>query len=197
VKKEDLMSRDVAMSAVPPADLGTITFRRLRDSDLSMMHCWLNDPTVVKWWEGVDVTWPAVVGRYGSGNPTSIEHWIALLGADPLGWAQCYCAADVAEEEAYYWHRHLELRATAGIDYIVGEPVRRGRGVGSAMIRAFVHDVVFARHPEWAFAAAGPFEANVASWRALENAGFRRQAILDDEAGSCVLMVASRDAFRR
>lgn len=64
------------------------------------------------------------------------------------------------------------------------------------MIRAFARDVVFARHPEWAFAAAAPFEANVASWRALEKAGFRRVAVLDDEDGPCVLMVANRDEFR-
>jgi len=173
-----------------------ITFRPLRDDDLSLMHRWLNDPDVVQWWEGVDVSWPAVVGRYGSGRSGPIEHWVALLEGDPCGWAQCYCAADVAEEEAYHWHVHLELRKTGGIDYLVGEPARRNRGTGSAMIRAFVRDVVFARHPEWAFAAAGPFEANLASWRALENAGFRRRAVVDDEDGSCVLMVASRDEFQ-
>lgn len=172
-----------------------ISFRPLHDDDLPMMHGWLNDPAVVKWWEGVDVSWPAVVARYGSGRSSEIEHWIALAEGDPLGWLQCYSAADVAEEEAYYWRGHIELRETAGIDYLVGQVTRRQRGTGSAMIRAFVQDVVFARHPEWRRAAAGPFEANVPSWRALEKAGFRRVATLDDEAGPCVLMVADRAAF--
>jgi RimJ/RimL family protein N-acetyltransferase len=172
-----------------------ITFRPLRDDDLPLMHRWLNDPAVVQWWEGADVSWPAVVSRYGPGHSAVVEHWIALLAGDPLGWMQCYCAADVAKREAYYWRGHLELRETAGIDYLVGEATRRARGIGSAMIRTFVRDVVFARHPEWAFAAAGPFEANVASWRALEKAGFRRLATLDDEDGSCVLMLANRASF--
>lgn len=170
-----------------------ITFRPLVDDDLPTMHRWLNDPAVVEWWEGEDVSWPAVVEEYGSGHGHAVEHWIALLDGEPLGWIQCYTAADESDEEAYYWAEHLDLDVTAGIDYLVGEAKHRGRGAGSAMIRAFVRDVVFPNHPEWTQAAAGPFEANVASWKALEKAGFTRRAVLDDEEGPCVLMVLTRD----
>jgi len=169
-----------------------VTFRELQSDDLPLIYRWLNDAAVVQWWEGADVSWPAVVSRYGSDRSALIEYWIALCDGEPFGWAQCYCAADAAKEEAYHWQGLLELRETAGIDYLVGEATQRSRGMGSAMIRAFVQDVVFARHPEWAFAAAGPFEANIGSWRALEKAGFRRMAVLDDDDGRCVLMVASR-----
>jgi len=169
-----------------------ITFRPLEDGDLRRMHHWLNDPAVVEWWEGEDVSWPAVVSDYGPGHGDPVEHWLALLDGEPLGWIQCYGAADMIEEETYYWADHVELATTAGIDYLVGEATERGRGIGSAMIRAFVRDVVFPQHPEWTLAAAGPFEANVASWKALEKAGFRRLATLDDEEGACVLMAASR-----
>lgn len=186
--------RPMSLDADPGSPAPAIHFRALGDDDLPLLHSWLNQPAVVRWWEGVDVSWPGVLCRYGSGNSPLIEHWIALRDGDPLGWAQCYCAADVAEEEAYYWHSHLDLGKTAGIDYLVGEPTLRNQGTGSAMVSAFVRDVVFAQHPEWAFAAAAPFEANVASWRALEKAGFHRLAVLDDEEGPCVLMVIRRDA---
>lgn len=174
-----------------------ITFRPLEDGDLRLMHRWLNDPAVVEWWEGEDVSWPAVVRDYGPGHGEPVEHWLALLDGEPLGWLQCYTASDQLEEETYYWRAHLSLDETAGIDYLVGDARQRGRGIGSAMIRAFVRDVVFARHPEWTQAAAGPFEANVASWKALEKAGFTRRARLDDEEGPCVLMVLTRDGFDR
>lgn len=174
-----------------------ITFRPLVDSDLPLMHRWLNDPAVVEWWKGEDVSWPAVVRDYGTGHGEPVEHWIALLDGQPLGWLQCYRAADYVEEETYYWRKHLALDTTAGIDYLVGEARQRGRGVGSAMIRAFVRDVVFARHPDWTHAAAGPFQANVASWKALEKAGFTRVAVLDDEEGTCVLTGVSRDSVDR
>ena len=194
------MSREVPMAEKAETSSGRsnadMAFRKLQNEDLPLMHRWLNDPAVVEWWEGDDVSWPAVVSQYGSNHSSPVEHWIALSEGNPLGWIQCYCATEVAEEEAFHWKQYLELRETAGIDYLIGEATQRGGGTGSAMIRAFARDVVFARHPEWAFAAAAPFEANVASWRALEKAGFRRVAVLDDEDGPCVLMVANRDEFR-
>jgi hypothetical protein len=38
-----------------------IEFRALTDADLPLLHRWLNEPGVVQWWEGEDVTWEAVV----------------------------------------------------------------------------------------------------------------------------------------
>lgn len=170
-----------------------VTFRPLAESDLPLLHRWLNDPAVVTWWEGEDVSWPAVVRDYGPGHGEPVEHWLALLDGEPLGWIQCYGADDFVEEETELWADHLDLATTAGIDYLVGDRARRGRGLGAAMIRAFVRDVVFPAHPEWTRAAAGPFEANGASWKALAKAGFRRLATLDDDDGPCVLMAASRE----
>ena len=76
-----------------------------------------------------------------------------------MGWIQCWPAAGEAEEVAP-WAEHGvdDPAATAGIDYLVGEPGHRGRGVGSEMIRVFVDEVVFGRHPDWSYAAAAPYE---------------------------------------
>ena len=176
--------------------LRPITFRPLADADLPTLHRWLNDPAVVEWWEGDDVSWPAVVRDYGSGHGDPVEHWLALLDGALLGWIQWYRASDAAAEEAFYWGEHVDLETTAGIDYLVGDPSARGRGLGSALVRAFVRDVLFARQPDVELAAAGPFASNVASWRALEKAGFTRRAVLDDEDGACVLYTASREDVR-
>ena len=169
-------------------------FRPLEEADLPQLHRWLNEPAVVRWWEGADVSWPAVLERYGPGGSPGIEHWIALLEGAPMGWIQCFTAAAFADGEAYHWRPHLPLEATGGIDYLVGEPGARGQGAGSALIRTFARDVAFARHPEWRYVAAGPFTANVPSCRALEKAGFRPIAELDDEDGPCTLFAATRAA---
>lgn len=171
-----------------------LTFRVMTDADLLLLHDWLNDPIVVRWWEGADVSWLGVLRRYRDERPDWIEHWIALRDGEPIGWIQCYGAAEEAEGEAIYWRDHLDLERTAGIDYLVSAGARGG-GTGSLMIRTFVHDVLFARHPEWHVVAAGPFEANAPSWRALERAGFRRRAMLDDPDGPCVLMAIDRSAM--
>ena len=167
-----------------------VTFRRLNDDDLPMLHRWLNEPGVVRWWEGDDVSWDAVVGDYGSASTDPVEYWIASVDRREVGWIQCYSAADYPEE-LDTWLPRVD-RTVAGIDYLIGEPVDRGQGVGSTMIRTFVADVVFAQHPNWTQAAAAPFVNNVASWRALEKAGFRFAGIVEDTLGPGRLMVADR-----
>ena len=165
------------------ASLGDVdvTFRRLTDDDLPLLHRWLNEPGVVRWWEGDDVSWDGVVAQYGSANEDPTEHWLAMVEGEPVGWIQCYAWADFADEEETKAQFALGVdRAAAGIDYLVADPAHRGKGLGTAMIAAFVRDVVFARHPDWTQASAGPFVANEASWRALERAGFR---ILGDYPG--------------
>lgn len=156
-----------------------------------MVHGWLNEPGVVRWWEGDDVSWEAVVRDYGPANPDSTEHWIASIDGRDVGWIQCWPAADEPEEAEGWWALGVD-RTAAGIDYLIGQPADRGRGLGSAMIRAFVADVVFGLHPGWTQACAGPYEANSASWKALEKAGFRFAGIVPDDDGPCRLMVADR-----
>ena len=168
-----------------------VSFRRLVDDDLPMLHRWLNEPGVVQWWEGDDVSWDNVVREYGSAQTDPVEFWIASIDGRDVGWIQCYAAADEPEECEPWWALCVD-RTAAGIDYLVGEPVDRGAGVGSALIRTFVSDIVFGLHPEWTQACAAPYAANVASWRALEKAGFRFAGIVDDDAGPCRLMVAPR-----
>lgn len=169
-----------------------ITFRPLTDDDLPLLHRWLNDPGVVRWWEGDDVSWDGVVAHYGSGRPAdSTELWLGLQDGGPIGWIQCYPAADEPEETAP-WTALGAHETAAGIDYLLGEPGARGKGLGSSMIRAFVKQVVFGQHPEWTQACAGPFTANEASWRALAKAGFRKLGTIEDEDGECTLMAIDR-----
>ena len=168
-----------------------MSFRRLVDDDLPMLHRWLNEPGVVRWWEGDDVSWDGVVATYGSGSTDPTEHWIAVVDGVDVGWIQCYSMVD-EPDEALLWCALGIDETAAGVDYLIGEAANRGRGVGSAMLAAFVADVVFALHPDWTQAAAAPLEANRASWGALERAGFRSMGTVDDPGGPCRLMAIDR-----
>ena len=168
-----------------------VTFRRLTDGDLPMLHRWLNEPGVVTWWEGDDVSWDNVVKEYGEANPDPTEHWIASVDGRDVGWIQCWAARD-EQDEVDPWRAFGVTDDAAGIDYLLGDPGDRARGTGSAMIRAFVHDIVFGLHPQYTQACAAPYEANTASWRALEKAGFRFAGIVPDEDGPCRLMISER-----
>ena len=157
------------------------------------MHEWLNEPGVVRWWEGEDVSWPAVVREYGPANTESTEHWIAEIDGEPVGWIQCWPVLDGLDESEPWFALGVE-RTAAGIDYLVGATDRRGLGLGSAMIELFVSQVVFGRHQDWTQACASPYSANVASVRALAKAGFSQAGIVTypDDDGPCTLMVKNR-----
>jgi RimJ/RimL family protein N-acetyltransferase len=168
-----------------------VTFRRLVDDDLPTLHRWLNEPGTVRWWEGDDVSWDGVVRGYGSGRKLdATELYMASLDGRDVGWIQCWPTEDEPEEVEQWWALGVD-RTAAGIDYLIGDPTDRGRGLGSAMIRAFVDDVVLGMHASWTQAAAAPLAANVASWRALENAGFRFVAEVADRFGPARLMVTA------
>ncbi len=173
-----------------------VSFRRLAGADLPMLHEWLNEPGVVQWWEGDDVSWEAVVRDYDPHADDTTEHWIALLDDRPIGWLQCYPAAHEPDECALWLPLGID-RAAAGIDYLVADPADRGRGVGTAIISAFVREVVFGLHPDWTQACASPFVANEASWRALERAGGHFVGIIDDGTGPCRLVTFDRKSLPR
>lgn len=170
-------------------------FRRLTDDDLVVLHRWLNEPGVVRWWEDDDVSWEGVVRDYGSASTDPTEHWIVAVDGRDVGWIQCYAVADYPDEDEVkqWWNLGVE-RTAAGLDYLIGAPADRRRGIGTRMIRDFVRDVAFGLHPSWTQIAASPVAANVASWRALEKAGFSFAGTFDSDYGPCRLMVAERAA---
>ena len=172
-----------------------IRFRPLAPEDLRILHGWLQDPAVVAWWEGRDVSWDGVQRDYADAPLPWLHFWLALRGDEPIGWIQHYCAADAIDGETWYWQPYLDLTTTAGIDYLVA-PEARGAGTGTALLRAFVA-FLFGRDPAFERIAAGPFEANQPSVRALEKAGFRRVARLEDADGPCALMAIERAGLER
>ena len=61
------------------------------------------------------------------------------------------------------------------IDYLIGEPHCRGRGLGAAMIAAFVGES-WAAYPDATAVVVAMHQTNTASWRAVQRAGFHRVA---------------------
>jgi len=168
-----------------------ITFRPLAADDFELMHRWLNEPGVVEWWEGDDVSPDAVRRDYFDEVDEGVEHWLALDDGAPFGWIQCYPATANLDECAPWFELGVPESA-AGIDYLIGEAGRRGSGRGAAMIDRFAEDVVFGQHPEWTHVGASPFSANVRSWGALANAGFTHVGTIPDPDGPLHLMVRPR-----
>ncbi len=155
-----------------------VSFRPLAREDFPMLGAWLAEPGVEPWWmersdpEGVEERYgPAVDGD----DPSEV--FVIVAGGRDVGMIQRYRNRDHPE-----WDRAIGIAHAASIDYLLGAGADRGRGLGSAAIAAFTEQA-FAAYPDVAVVVAAPQQANVASWRALEKAGFTRvwEGVLDSD----------------
>ena len=153
-----------------------IGFRPVREADLPRLAGWLGQPHVARWWrEPSDL--PGVREKYlpclDGRDPT--ELYLIEADGSAIGFIQRYLIADNPE-----WVQ--ALRATgeagdaaqaAGIDYLIGDEALTGKGIGSAAISEFTA-LTLDRYPAVVSLLVDVSQDNVASWRALERAGYTR-----------------------
>jgi aminoglycoside 6'-N-acetyltransferase len=157
-----------------------VGFRPLRESDLAVVHEWLQREHVRRWW-GERGSIEQTVAHYGPSidgrDPTDL-YAIVLEGRD-VGMIQTYLVADYPE-----WAAVIEAAdEAAGLDLFLAEPELLGRGLGTEVIRSFVTEIVFAREATRA-CVADPDLENVASVRAFAKAGFTKvREFVDPEDG--------------
>lgn len=177
-----------------------VSWRPLTSDDLPALAGWLAEPGVARWWrEPSDL---ATVRAKYEPRVLAVERtevFVVVVGGQDAGIVQRYRAADDDE-----WRQVLRAAdpsvaalASAGVDYLIGVPGLRGRGIGSALLAAFTEQLL-AEWPDVEAVVTSVLAANVASWRALENAGFVRewagQLASDDpsDQGESYLMVRRR-----
>jgi len=145
-----------------------ISFRRLRTSDLGLMHRWLNAPHVRRWWyaEGTshreieEHYLPLIEGR------DAAKPFVILHENRPIGYIQSY---EVSHDEEYAGLVGVE--DSAGVDMFIGEAKYLYRGLGQHVLRLFLLEHVFSE-PGIQVCVIGPEPKNNAAIRAYEKAGF-------------------------
>lgn len=149
------------------------SFERLRRDDFGLLSGWLAQPHVARWWNH-DPSPEAVENDFGGvvdGTQPGDDHVVIAEGR-PIGLIQ-YCRFhDFPDYVAEMAEVYPVGPSAACIDYLIGEPARIGRGLGTEMIRAFV-ERIWATQPDIDHIVVPVNSGNVASWRALEKAGFR------------------------
>jgi aminoglycoside 6'-N-acetyltransferase len=146
---------------------GVLTLRRMGAADLRMVKAWLRDPDVARWYLAATTIENELDDlRLCIGGEEQTEALIAAGPRGPIGWCQWYLCD-------YYPDHAAGVGAApgdAGIDYAIGDPASRGRGVGTELIATLV-TYVRQRHPH-AGVIADPEASNLASRRVLEKNGF-------------------------
>lgn len=154
----------------------TFTFRPLRRDDFPLLRGWLERPHVARWWN--HETEPAAVERDFGGTADGTEPGEDLLALDdgvPVGLVQRSRLDDFADYLEEFAALTPVPAGAVTVDYLIGDPGRVRRGLGTAMIRAVVADT-WVTQPGTDTILVAVVAANTASWRALEKAGFHRVA---------------------
>ena len=153
-----------------------IAFRPLRRDDFGRLAAWLAEPRVARWWNH-DVSPEAIERDFGTSvdGGDATEMFVAELGDEPIGFIQRYPIAAYAEYVEELSRVCPVPPGALSIDYLIGDPAARGRGVGAAMIGAFVAESWDA-YPAARDVVVPVAAGNHASWRALERVGFVRIA---------------------
>ncbi|KQS57904.1 hypothetical protein ASG36_15105 [Geodermatophilus sp. Leaf369] len=153
-----------------------ITLRPLQREDLALPRSWLDEPLVRRWWAD-DSSAEAVEAQYGPSvdgtDPTRV--WVVLDDGAPVGLVQGYRWADEPAELAAMATVWPVPDGAVSVDYLLGVPSARGRGVGPALVSAAVAELQ-ALYPDARDVVVPVHAENRRSWRALEKAGFTRVA---------------------
>jgi len=165
-----------------------ISFRALTPDDLPTLADWMSRPHVARIWSR-DTSPEAMRRRYlpRLAPDSPVRPHLAHLDGEPLGYVQSYEAARVG---GGWWPDETDP-GTLGIDFFLADESRLGRGLGPAMVRAFV-DRLF-REPGVSRVQADPAPENLRSIRCLEKAGFVRAGRIATPDGPAVLMVRERE----
>jgi aminoglycoside 6'-N-acetyltransferase len=149
---------------------GDTDVRPLTENDFRRLVDWQAQPHIARWYgEPPDLaTIEARYGLYVAGETSATEVFVVELATRAIGLIQRYLIRDHPK-----WAATIGVPDDAGIDYYLGELDMVGRGFGTAMIAAFTTGV-FERYPDTSAVVVAPQQANVASWRALEKAGYAR-----------------------
>jgi len=164
-----------------------ISFRPVTPSDLVLLHEWLARPHVAEWW-GRTPSLGEVEQEYAPliSDPSTTRPYVALNGGAPIGYIQSY----VAMGSGGGWWPDEEDPGVRGIDQFLAHSEQLGRGLGTAMVRAFVQHL-FA-DPAVTRIQTDPSPENGRAIRCYERAGFRAVGEVDTPDGRALLMVCDR-----
>ncbi|MDT9685367.1 GNAT family N-acetyltransferase [Streptomyces sp. TRM76323] len=168
---------------------GVFTLRAVDPAvDAGLVHAWMNDPEVAAFWEmaqPVERIAAYLREQVGSAHSTP---YIGCVDGTPMSYWEVY-RADLDPLRHHYPARPRD----AGVHLLLGPSAYRGRGLGTALLRA-VSDWLLRADPYAERVVAEPDVRNERSVRAFERAGFRLVGQIDLPGKRAALMVRERTA---
>ena len=171
-----------------------LKFRPMLETDLPVLHEWIQRPHVAEWWGGagasayIEDTKRKYLPRLDPGS--SVKGYFALLGGEPIGFIQSYVALGCGNG---WWESETDP-GVRGIDQFLGDGSRLGQGLGTRMVMAFLQRLY--EDPSVTRVQTDPDPANRRAIRCYKKAGFRIVETIVTPNGPALLMIADRVCAR-
>ena len=166
------------------------TFEPLTLDDLPMLAEWLTRPHVAEWWDDRvalaelrEDYEPAIRGDVAQ------QCYIVHYNGSAIGFIQSYTPA-LHHDDGWWLDEHDP--GVRGIDQFIADASNLGRGLGTAMVNAFV-DKLFSDSSVTRI-QTDPSPTNGRAIRCYEKAGFHPARVLNTPDGPALLMYRDRTA---
>lgn len=169
-----------------PSEVPAIYFRPVAADDLLLLEQWMDTPHWRQWWgdpeEELGFIRDMIEGR------DTTKPFLFLVDGRPVGYIQYWFIGHHQNEKWVKdnpWLMALPSDAI-GVDLSIGEAENLSRGIGTAVLRAFV---AMLRSEGFANIIIDPDPANGRAVRAYEKAGFRPIPELEGKTSEDVLLM--------
>lgn len=165
---------------------GAITFVPFAAEHAPLMYDWLRRSHVAEWWSEPPAI-EEILDEYVHGS--EVDAYIVRLDGRPIGFIQSYVAAGSGDG----WWADVTDPGVRGIDQFIGEADALDRGVGTAMVHAFVARLF--GDPAVTTVQVDPSPKNARAIRCYEKAGFEARSVIDTPDGPALYMTLQRASF--
>lgn len=151
-----------------------LTVRHLQPQDAPYLVKWLNDPTILEWYEGRDnpQSLDMIQNTFFQKNGDPVQACIVEYEGQAVGYIQFYPLED--EERDVYGYPADEI--VYGTDQFIGEPAYWNRGVGTELVTAMTGYLI--RERGASKVVMDPQARNERAIRCYEKCGFRKVKLM-------------------
>jgi RimJ/RimL family protein N-acetyltransferase len=151
-------------------EIDKISFRKLEEKDLHMMHKWLNTDFVIEWYDKGGSSFADIEKKYlyriRGESPTF--PYVIVYDNNDIGYIQTYLIEDYPE-----YSRYVKIdECAAGMDLFIGEKEFIHKGLGKYIMNKFLKEYVF-QLSNVISCIIGPEPKNKVAICSYEKTGFR------------------------